>query len=210
MLFLGDEATGAAVGDWICPAVHTGDMAAKQIRHGLVSVELVDDSCRYVHRYTIAMFATIVKGVVATLATDGNLESRQNEGMQERDVNWLKAQIKTEPHGFQADLARAVGLTPDKLSKILKGRRKLEHSEGVALEQAIQTLKNRAPRPLEQSELPAPEGSAVIDRIIGRRPEEGRPAELVFLLKDRNYLDFQLDSRLLEQLRLALREMMGS
>jgi len=130
--------------------------------------------------------------------------------MQFRDVDQLREQLSGQPRGFQADVARAAGLTPDKLSKILKGRRELKHSEGVALQEAIRARTEQATGQEPGDQLPAPEGSAVIDRIVGRRPEGGRPAELVFLLKGRNYIDFQLDSRLLEQLRLALREMTGS
>ena len=126
--------------------------------------------------------------------------------MQHRDTQWLKSSLENRPRGFQAEVARRAGLTPDKLSKILTGTRKLEYAEGEAIKEAIAVVSGEFP-PEQNEQLPAPEGSLLIDRIIGRKPAGGRPAELVFLLKDRNYLDFQLDSRLIENLRQALKDM---
>lgn len=97
-----------------------------------------------------------------------------------------------------------------KLSKIINGRQALKLNESEALKEAISFL-SVEPRFAERNGgAPEPEGSKLIDRIIGKRPSGGRPAELVFLLTDRNYMDFQLDQRLLEELRQALRDMAGS
>lgn len=156
------------------------------------------------------MFATISQERCSGVRDRRSWRIAQLWGMQARDVDWLKERLDGRPRGFQADVARLAGLTPDKLSKILNGRRELKHSEGEALKDAIRAVEGHAPRPETERQLLAPEGSVLIDRIIGRRPAEGRPAELVFLLRDRNYIDFQLDSRLIEQLRLALREILGS
>jgi phage repressor protein C with HTH and peptisase S24 domain len=44
------------------------------------------------------------------------------------DADWIKARL-TGRHGEQAELAEFIGITPDKLTKILAGRRRVQASE---------------------------------------------------------------------------------
>jgi phage repressor protein C with HTH and peptisase S24 domain len=44
------------------------------------------------------------------------------------DADWIKARL-TGRHGEQAELAEFIGITPDKLAKILAGRRRVQASE---------------------------------------------------------------------------------
>jgi hypothetical protein len=129
--------------------------------------------------------------------------------MQRRGPAWLIEALANRPWGFQADVARHAGLSPDKLTKILSGERALKHHEGELLKEAV-AIADAKPKSETGDQLQAPEGSLEVGSIVGRKPWAGRPAELVFLLENRNYVTLQLDGRLLDELRRALREMTGS
>lgn len=117
--------------------------------------------------------------------------------------------MANRPRGFQARVAREADLTTDQFNKSLKGTRGISDDEGQKIRDAIALVERetRQDRPLAQNE--APEGSVVIQRIIGNKPSATRPAELVFLLTDGRYLDFQLDPPRLGELQDAVREMTG-
>jgi len=65
---------------------------------------------------------------VAIIALFTNLQKSDNHYMEKVDANWIRARLTGE-HGEQQRLAEAMGINGDKLSKILKGKRRVQASE---------------------------------------------------------------------------------
>jgi phage repressor protein C with HTH and peptisase S24 domain len=76
----------------------------------------------------IAKTATIFNQKVALIASAKRCGFRNNAAMDDVNAEWIRAHL-TGRHGEQAELAEFVGITPDKLTKILAGTRRVQASE---------------------------------------------------------------------------------
>lgn len=128
-------------------------------------------------------------------------------GMQHQPPQWLLEAVESGPRGFQADLARQSGIAKDKISKVINGVRALKHNEAEVLRQAIEALKREPIEMDEPTPLSAPEGTAVVRKVVANTRGRGRRPELVFLLSNGGYFVFQMDQQGLADLRAALDQM---
>ena len=65
------------------------------------------------------------------------LRSAQQGGMEIIDANWIRQRL-TGQRGELADLARAMGVKPDVVTKILKGERRVQPAEMLAIKSHLE------------------------------------------------------------------------
>lgn len=88
------------------------------------------------------------------------------------DSQWLKDQFKRNPDSTKADLARALGLEPPAISKILSGTRQIKIQEYMAMRQFFGL-------PVEGDEAAMPNRNSVIieplETAAGFREDQAKP-----------------------------------
>lgn len=108
------------------------------------------------------------------------LRSAQQDGMEIIDAEWIRARL-TGKRGELADLARAMGVKPDIVTKILKGERRVQPGEMLAVKahldgSAVPALDETTRRLLENiPKLTAQERGlllAAAEGMIAQHPDE--------------------------------------
>lgn len=127
--------------------------------------------------------------------------------MDHKPPKWLVEAIKAGKRGYQAALARQSQIEPDRLSKVLTGKRALKLDEAERLKEAIEMVRTDGDGREAASILPPAEGSGVVTRVFANTHARGRPPELVFLLNDGGHFVFQLNAQALSELRSALEKL---
>lgn len=110
-----------------------------------------------------------------------DLRYEQQSGMEIIDADWIKQRL-TGRHGERAELARAMGVSPDVVTKILKGDRRVQPAEMPLIYAHFSNQQDDNPDPTMQKllqripQLTGPERDlllAAAEGMIARRHGEG-------------------------------------
>lgn len=125
LMLRGDDAAGASAVLRVCPAIDPRDMDAEHAGHRGVPAALLDHMMGCVrHGDDIAIIATPWQ---AKIAISSHCELRKSPAMTSHG-DWIREGLERSGK-TQAELARGIGMSKDKLNKTLRGSRRLQAHE---------------------------------------------------------------------------------
>ena len=122
------------------PAIDAADAAPGDLRHRVNAAALLNDGSGWLqmHESQIALIAISGQAAICDLRDSVPCDPRNNPRMNERDRirNWLKALLDSAPRGTKSQLADAMGIRREALSRMISGTGEAREVTAVELARA--------------------------------------------------------------------------